>query len=544
MSRPLSVLALVVPVTALVIGPAPARGQTDFLGKPVSHWLQALKDPSPEVRRGAAFALGKCGSAAVPAVLARALGDGEGGVRDAAAYGLGELAAENQAAEVWSEAGSELTRLLAEDRDPRVRRSAAFALGSCGAKAAGTRAALVKALGDRDPMVRQNAAWALGRLGTDGAEEAARGLARALSDGDAVVRRDAAAALGEVGAPAGRSATPALLACLTAEPEATVRVVVLDSLVKLVSPKDTDLTAGLARLLKHQNKEVAHGAALALGKIGGPEARAAVPTLSEALQDPDAGVRELAAAALAGIGEPAEAAVTDLGAALRDPSPAVRRNAALALSHIGPKAASVVPQLGRALDPQQPHDVRFFAAEALYNVGPTAAEPVVPELLRILKEDKDQPVRQRAVYVLVNVQNKELLRGIYPALEAALGETDPRSLMVRYDAARALAARLGPDAPPKAIDVLLQMIKDPNLRVYHGSDSTLQTGDERSRRTTTVKENLAGDARFMAAVALEQIGPRANRPEVIEALQEAARSKDDTTRKAAEAALKKIKGKG
>src|SRR5271165_4656010 len=69
-----------------------ARAQT-FLGKTRVQWQAELSGKDPKVRRGAAFALGKLGVDAVPAVrdLRRTLNDPDPSVADAAAYALGEI---------------------------------------------------------------------------------------------------------------------------------------------------------------------------------------------------------------------------------------------------------------------------------------------------------------------------------------------------------------------------------------------------------------------------------------------------------------------
>jgi HEAT repeat protein len=535
-----SMLVRSLPVVTCLLLAGHSFGQTDFLGKPLSRWLVELRDAQPQVRRGAAFALGKSGSAAAPAALVKVLSDREAAVRDAAAYALGELAGEGHGGTVWSEAGPALVRLLADDDSPQVRRSAALALGHCGARASGARSALVKLLPDREPMVRQNAAWALGRLGGDSAEEAVAGLSRLLEDGDAAVRRDAAAALGEIGRPAASRAASALAGCLRREREGPVRKVVLDSLVKVVGAENKDVVAQLTPLVKDANREMARGVALALGKIGGADAKAAVPVLAEALHDDDATVRELAAGALGNVGEAAAGAVPDLSQALTDRSVAVRRNAALALSRIGDQAAPAVQALVRALAPTESPEVRYFAAEALGHVG-AAVERVFDELLRVYKEDSDFRVRQRMVYALVHAEKADMRRKTAAAFEAMLDAKEPRLSLVRYDSARGLALLLGSEAPPRVIDVLVAMMKDPEIYHYQGSAATLQTGDERRAGGTGVQEKRGGDARFMAAVALEWIGPKANRPDVIAALEDAAGSKDETTQKAALKALATIR---
>lgn len=82
-------------------------------------------------------------------------------------------------------------------------------------------------------------------------------------------------------------------------------------------------------------------AAAALGRIGRP----AVPRLVEALQSPDATLRQQAADTLARIGPAADEAVPALVQALRDDDPLVRKSAARALGQIGPAAAAAVPSL-------------------------------------------------------------------------------------------------------------------------------------------------------------------------------------------------------
>lgn len=82
---------------------------------------RALRDSEASVRVAAAWALGMIEhSDAIPA-LTDALGDSESGVRAQAALALGQI--ENESAV------PALVRLLESDRDPKVRRAAAAALG-------------------------------------------------------------------------------------------------------------------------------------------------------------------------------------------------------------------------------------------------------------------------------------------------------------------------------------------------------------------------------------------------------------------------------
>src|SRR5437868_2389802 len=170
-----------------------AHGQeAGFLNRPTSQWLAELSDPQESVRRSAAFALGKTGQEAaftVPQLLA-ALKDKEASVRAAAAHALGEIGPAG-----WREVVLALATSLSNERQPEVRRSAAFALGCYKAEAASARGTLRSALRDADASVRRNAAWALGQLGEAAGDLAISELSRVLADEDALVRRDTAAAL-------------------------------------------------------------------------------------------------------------------------------------------------------------------------------------------------------------------------------------------------------------------------------------------------------------------------------------------------------------
>ena len=93
-------------------------------GKPVAHWVAALHDPSPKLRRRAALALGNAGTAdpaAVPA-LAEAVRDHDPAVRRAAVLCLLRIGPGARAAVPALEEAAH------KDRDTRVRADAARAL--------------------------------------------------------------------------------------------------------------------------------------------------------------------------------------------------------------------------------------------------------------------------------------------------------------------------------------------------------------------------------------------------------------------------------
>lgn len=102
-------------------------------------------------------------------------------------------------------------------------------------------------------------------------------------DGDAIVRN-------LVGV-----AAPAIVAALSeADPAALEKV---RAAVQIAAPAARDMVGPLVQGLRHAEPSVRLGAATALGALGS-SASAAVPALRSALDDPDAGVRDAAAAAL------------------------------------------------------------------------------------------------------------------------------------------------------------------------------------------------------------------------------------------------------
>jgi radical SAM protein with 4Fe4S-binding SPASM domain len=80
----------------------------------------------------------------------------------------------------------------------------------------------------------------------------------------------------------------------------------------------------------------------------GPQAKEAVPALTDALKDGDATVRSGAASALGAVGPEAKPAVPALMELLRDKEQYVRVGAARALGSIGPEAKAAVPALIQA----------------------------------------------------------------------------------------------------------------------------------------------------------------------------------------------------
>jgi HEAT repeat protein len=195
----------------------------------------------------------------------------------------------------------------------------------------------------------------------------------------------------------------------------------------------------------------------------GPDARAELPTVTEALTDADSDVRQAAAITLASVTRDTDAAVPALLKALTtDREAEVRAQAATALGRIGPAAHAAVPELIRALRNDSAGKVREEAAQSLGRLGAGSAEALValaealddPEafdeareaLQRMPVEDlsplfralKDNDVHRRRMAAralsLVRFQGREAREAI-PPLQDALKDQDDG---VRQDAARSL----------------------------------------------------------------------------------------------------------
>lgn len=536
-----------------------AQGQTSyFLGKTAERWASELNDAKPQIRRSAAFALGRIGYNAWPAcekLVQRLQSDKDAGVRDMAAAALGDIikALKGGNMEVWKLISPALRKAL-DDSDARVRRSAAYALGTFGQcdeqflgafrkalqdkkeDAAAIRDALRGALKDKEPAVRQNAAWALGQLREE-AGGATDALRECLSDKNALVRRDVATALGYLGK-AAVAAVPALMDMVKSEPDAVVRKAALASLVPLVGPDHRKFARDLVPLLKDKDEETAVDSAVVLAKIGGEEANDAVPVLQKALKDPDAEVQVKAVTALSEMGPQAKEAIFSLAEVMRQSKILrVRCGAAMALAHIKADAKPVVPDLVAVLKPSEPVDLRREAAEALAQMQYDANAAAIPAILQAIRDDLDPLVRQKCVWSLFELRDDEVFKrsGAQDLLTKLLDDKSKGMTLVRYDAARKLANQLREDAPDKTVDVLLEMLKSKGLNVYNSTNARVQaTGNEASGGKVDVKPDLGGDARYMAARALGWLGEKAKkRKDVVEALQKAAKDGDAALREAA-----------
>jgi HEAT repeat protein len=192
-------------------------------------------------------------------------------------------------------------------------------------------------------------------------------------------------------------------------------------------------------LLKDPSVDIRKTAAEVLGDIG-PDAKAAVGALNEALADSDPDVRLKITTALGKI-EPGRAGrqAAELIAGLKDKDPKVRRNAAESLGKLGRPEAGVVDALAGALQDKD-FSVQLAVVSALEKLGP-AAVPVLQKAL----QHRDKFVRQNAITALGNMS-----AGAAPALPAVRAALQDSELDVRMAAGEALT-KLDPATPLDAL---------------------------------------------------------------------------------------------
>ena len=318
------------------------------------------KDPVDRVRAAAALEdLGPAAASAIPDLIA-VLGDPDTDIADSADRALRKLDGSAPA----------LAAALATT-DPALRSRIGRVLTAQGPAAI---PALVKNFGQGK---RELALWSAGILGQMGpaAESAVPALARAAASNDAAVAGQAATALSAVGSPAG-------------------------------------LWLGAA--LSSSNPAARSGASKVLALMAPPPAEAA-EALIGALEDPDAKVREHAAAALSSYPPAAYASLpkslTPALVKLSSGTDAAAGLAKTALERSGYTAAVLnakMKSLSAALKSAD-QEARIAAAEALGNTGPAASE-AMPELWTLFRS-RDCRERASAARALSRISPRLLRNG-------------------------------------------------------------------------------------------------------------------------------------
>jgi len=383
--------------------------------------VQALEDPSENVRRAAGTALRRIGSEppglapslikglrdedretrlrAISAVvtigplvsralapdLITALEDPDRRIRSAAVQSLGEIARDTE------DIVPALVRRC-RDEDATVRLLVAEALGQACRKVTAAVPGLVEAVKDPEPSVRWSAINGLGNCGAQAAM-AVPVLIEALNDDKEGHRQEVLRALGRIG-PDARLATVPLIGLLQSDDE-DLRFSARWTL-QSIGPDPELAVSAYAEWLRDRSSKERWIPAYGLGKIEA-DTKQVTTILGQALRDPDARVRTAAMSSISGLVARSGAALSVLTEALTDPAATVRLESVQALTELGLRAVGAVPDLIRALsDPEA--SIRRQAATALGAIGPQA-DTAIPAL-RKAKRDPDPQVRAEAIRVL------------------------------------------------------------------------------------------------------------------------------------------------
>ena len=425
---------------------------------------------------------------------------------------------------------SDLIRLL-NDREARVRRRAALALGRVGLAEAVEP--LTRILVDEDPEVRQMAAFALGLIGNAAARSA---LVAALKDTSPIVSGRAAEALGTIG---DRSDAAAVSEMVQAHVKAgALTGLAPDDLTYPLAPPVEAARLGLYALVRLGSYEALAAAALdgsgqpvsawwpvsyALQRLGDPRAAPALLTL---LKTPGQYSAAFAARGLGVMKSLSAAAPLRQIVEQRTLPLAVQIQAIRALATIGDAGAA--PVLTKVVvDSTADTTLRL---EALTALG-TAARSESVDLMLDLMSDAAPPIRAAAMRTLVRLDPETFL--------ATLSGLDPdRDWTVRT----AHAAALGALPPELGLPRLTAMLEDRDLRVVPAVIAALVASKAPMAEAMLLERLKVDDFAIRAAAAngLAEMKATSVVPALIEAYRAASGDSTYTARAAVLAALNQL----
>ncbi len=379
--------------------------------------------------------------------LVRILQGGDADRARAAAEGLGTMR------EDGLEARPVLEKALGH-KAPRVRVTAAWSLYWLGFRLPEVIPVMVGCLEDSQPEVRYRAASLLGFLRRR-AVSATPALAKLLEDPDWHVRSVAAAALGSVGAPKDQALLPLLGA--VGDDQARVRERVVTSIGELWPPARESVS-----FLKHaatdKDFEVRVAALLALARVGAPphevvpHVRSVLATTSvEGREDLDTAY-STALDALDVLGDGGRAAVPWLVAFIREHAGYTADCAMTLLQRLAPEDPSFQSALVALLVRERSCDAAVTTLTAL---GPTL-KPVLPELVRVLRESEGPRLRQIAgILAAMGPSASDAVPALQDALIREASKPNAASVDMRGRAVAKALAAIGRPAVP-AIRVVLR----------------------------------------------------------------------------------------
>ncbi len=483
----------------------------------VEKLTQKLASKERDVRREAAYQLGRLGPAAKPALsaLLTALHDED---KQVWAFALSAIAA------LGPDATDAIPALIEElnskrargQRDPRqgviryahaltcigpaavppliealgaddigLRMGATLALGSMGKEARAAVPALIKNLTAREDFARDETVAALGKMGPD----AAPPLLVALNDSDPLRRAGALLALALLDAPVGEAASQ-VEQLVAKETDPLVRSAALTALPKLGMEPQRCVKI-LLPAITSEDEALRHAGINALLSTRALR-KAALPPLSELLKDANPAIRERAARVLGRMGPDAAGALPALLEATRAAGGATAFSEALA--QVGPAA---LPLLLEALQKGNAEESAWILS-ALRGFGP----PAVSVLSEALKQPN--PVTRAAAAGALGGMGRDAIAAVNPLFVLA-GEADPS---VQAAALRALVAL---HADSDHLKPLLQTaLANPNADVRKAAAAGLAAlGGAAALGVNGLLDLLAGDdaaGRLAAVEALGQLG--------------------------------------
>jgi HEAT repeat protein len=460
-----------------------AQGAIPMLGKvAVPHLIEAMKSEKSAVRLGAIKTLGDIGADAKDAIP-------ELKTLLLKPKGDAGQAAANALAGIGAPSLPTLTAAAGDD-DPAVRNLAVGALQQVGVPAV---TALVDLLGAKHVDVRRRAAQILGAIPVN-EKVVIVGLGFATKDSDLQVKQAALQALQNRGAGA-KLAEPYISALLT-DSDPNIRITAFYTLQNL----GVDARPGLKKALDNKDFAVRLATASLMIQLNF-EVELAEPVLREGLKSKDIALKTQSAFLLSQRGLGADVVLPIFLEGLKSEQAAIRRQAAEGIGRYGPKASKTADALIDALDDAD-DGVKTMAINVLRQIG---AEPktLFPAMIKILRRPNDALHAQAAQIVF------QVGPGAIDDIVALLKKEDAPA--IRLTCLQTLAM-VGPPAKT-AVGELTKALEDPNAR-----------------------------ARLAAARALGNIGPEAK--SAIKALQKATEDADGNVKQIAQAALTQIKAQG
>jgi HEAT repeat protein len=311
-------------------------------------------------------------------VLIKQLENSIAGERIEAAKALGKLG------QPANTAVDDLIKLL-KDKDPDVRTAGARALAAIGVPAKKAAPELFKLFKDDEWTSENQPMWHIAAEAyAKVAPDQAATLIPELSNEERVVVYAASTAIHRMGPP-GKVAVPKLIEELQKnDPER--RIAFIYALMGLGAEAEPAMPV-LMVMLQSDDFHTRYWACRAIGRVGLPGAKQAVPALVHALDDMVASVRGNAAAALGILGpDVAVDAVQGLTKAVKDRLYTVRTSAVVALGKMGPKAIGSLPAVEACMTSES-FAARSQAAVARWQIT-GEIEPTVKVLVAEL-ENRD-----------------------------------------------------------------------------------------------------------------------------------------------------------